>query len=83
MKTLCKNVDNMFAKIVKIFVQNRESKKNQVDHVHKARTVVRSGGLNFDWDERFQLDLLNNMEVVVIISSIYQRRPQIGKTHSF
>ena len=73
----------MFAKIVKIFVQNRESKTNQVDHVHKARTVVRSGGLNFDWDERFQLDLLNNMEVVVIISSIYQHRPQIGKTHSF
>ena len=35
----------------------------EVDHVHKARTVVRSGGLNFDWDERFQLDLLNNMEV--------------------
>jgi hypothetical protein len=24
----------------------------KVDHVHKARTVVRSGGLNFDWDER-------------------------------
>ena len=66
----------MFAKIVKIFVQNRESKKNQVDHVHKARTVVRSGGLNFDWDERFQLDLLNNMEVVVIISiSIFSRLP--------
>ena len=42
----------------------------QVDHVHKARTVVRSGGLNFDWDERFQLDLLNNMEVIIITASI-------------
>ena len=41
----------------------------QVDHVHKARTVVRSGGLNFDWDERFQLDLLNNMEVIIIITA--------------
>jgi len=41
----------------------------EVDHVHKARTVVRSGGLNFDWDERFQLDLLNNMEVEFLIYS--------------
>ncbi len=24
----------------------------EVDHIHKARTVVRSGGFNFDWDER-------------------------------
>ena len=24
----------------------------EVDHIHKARTVVRSGGVNFDWDER-------------------------------
>lgn len=24
----------------------------EVDHIHKARTVVRSGGINFDWDER-------------------------------
>ena len=38
--------------------------------MHKARTVVRSGGLNFDWDERFQLDLLNNMEVIIITASI-------------
>ena len=35
----------------------------------QARTVVRSGGLNFDWDERFQLDLLNNMEVEFLIYS--------------
>ena len=35
--------------------------------MHKARTVVRSGGLNFDWDERFQLDLLNNMEVMMVM----------------
>ena len=41
----------------------------EVDHVHKARTVVRSGGLNFDWDEKFQLDLLNNMEVEFLIYS--------------
>ena len=54
----------------KIFIETHL----QVDHVHKARTVVRSGGLNFDWDERFQLDLLNNMEVVVVIS-IYQHHP--------
>ena len=30
---------------------------------------MRSGGLNFDWDERFQLDLLNNMEVEFLIYS--------------
>ena len=24
----------------------------EVNHIHKARTVVRSGGINFDWDER-------------------------------
>jgi hypothetical protein len=24
----------------------------EVDHIHKARTVVRSGGINFDWGER-------------------------------
>ena len=24
----------------------------EVDHIHKARTVVRSGGVNFDWDEK-------------------------------
>ena len=41
----------------------------EVDHVHKARTVVRSGGLNFDWDERFQLDLVNNLEVEFLIYS--------------
>ena len=41
----------------------------EVDHVHKARTVVRSGGLNFDWDEKFQLDLLNNLEVEFLIYS--------------
>ena len=35
----------------------------------QARTVVRSGGLNFDWDEKFQLDLLNNMEVEFLIYS--------------
>ena len=30
---------------------------------------MRSGGLNFDWDEKFQLDLLNNMEVEFLIYS--------------
>ena len=24
----------------------------EVDHIHKARTVVRSGGVSFDWDEK-------------------------------
>ena len=24
----------------------------EVDHIHKARTVVRSGGVNLDWDEK-------------------------------
>ena len=38
--------------------------------MHKARTVVRSGGLNFDWDERFQLDLLNNMEVMMVMMTL-------------
>ena len=40
-----------------------------VDHIHKARTVVRSGGINFDWDERFDLDLVNNLEVEFLVYS--------------
>ena len=24
----------------------------EVNHIHKAKTVVRSGGVNFDWDEK-------------------------------
>jgi len=41
----------------------------EVDHIHKARTVVRSGGVNFDWDEKFELDLANNLEVEFLVYS--------------
>ncbi|TRY75245.1 hypothetical protein TCAL_01671 [Tigriopus californicus] len=41
----------------------------EVDHIHKARTVVRSGGINFDWDERFELDMANNLEVEFLVYS--------------
>jgi len=41
----------------------------EIDHIHKARTVVRSGGVNFDWDEKFELDLANNLEVEFLVYS--------------
>ncbi|KAL7020077.1 hypothetical protein ACKWTF_011371 [Chironomus riparius] len=41
----------------------------ECDRVHKARTVVRSGDLQFDWDESFELDLVNNKQLDVLIYS--------------
>lgn len=41
----------------------------ECDRVHKARTVVRSGDLQFDWDESFELDLVNNKQLDVLVYS--------------
>uniref|UniRef100_T1IK21 Rho GTPase-activating protein 100F n=1 Tax=Strigamia maritima TaxID=126957 RepID=T1IK21_STRMM len=41
----------------------------ECDHVHKARTVVRTGEQNFDWDEIFDLDLICNRELDFLIYS--------------
>lgn len=39
------------------------------DRAHKARTVIRSGDVNFDWDETFDLDLVVNRELDFLIYS--------------
>ena len=41
----------------------------ECDRVHKARTVVRTGDLVFDWDETFELDLVSNRELDFLIYS--------------
>jgi len=41
----------------------------ECDRVHKARTVVCTGDQNFDWDEVFELDLVNNKELDFLIYS--------------
>lgn len=41
----------------------------ECDRIHKARTVVRSGDLQFDWDESFELDLVNNKQLDVLVYS--------------
>ncbi|XP_037913231.1 rho GTPase-activating protein 100F isoform X2 [Hermetia illucens] len=41
----------------------------ECDRVHKARTVVRSGDLQFDWDESFELDLVCNKQLDVLVYS--------------
>uniref|UniRef100_A0A1B6E2F1 Rho-GAP domain-containing protein n=1 Tax=Clastoptera arizonana TaxID=38151 RepID=A0A1B6E2F1_9HEMI len=41
----------------------------ECDRVHKARTVVRTGDLVFDWDETFELDLVSNKELDLLIYS--------------
>ena len=41
----------------------------ECDRVHKARTVVCTGDQNFDWDEVFELDLINNKELDFLIYS--------------
>lgn len=41
----------------------------ECDRVHKARTVVRSGDLQFDWDESFELDLVANKQLDVLVYS--------------
>ncbi len=41
----------------------------ECDRVHKARTVVRTGDLVFDWDESFELHLVANRELDFLIYS--------------
>ncbi|XP_018910340.1 rho GTPase-activating protein 100F isoform X3 [Bemisia tabaci] len=41
----------------------------ECDRVHKARTVVRTGDLVFDWDETFELDLVGNKQLDFLIYS--------------
>lgn len=41
----------------------------ECDRVHKARTVVRSGDIQFDWDESFELDLMSNKQLDVLVYS--------------
>ncbi|KAL0276802.1 UNVERIFIED_CONTAM: hypothetical protein PYX00_004294 [Menopon gallinae] len=41
----------------------------ECDRVHKARTVVRTGDIVFDWDETFELDLIGNRELDLLIYS--------------
>lgn len=41
----------------------------ECDRIHKARTVVRSGDLVFDWDETFELDLFNSRELDFLVYS--------------
>ncbi|XP_058456297.1 rho GTPase-activating protein 100F isoform X2 [Malaya genurostris] len=41
----------------------------ECDRIHKARTVVRSGDLQFDWDESFELDLVCNKQLDVLVYS--------------
>lgn len=37
--------------------------------MHKARTVVRTGDLMFDWDETFELDLVGNRQLDLLVYS--------------
>ncbi|KAJ0179749.1 hypothetical protein K1T71_004340 [Dendrolimus kikuchii] len=39
------------------------------DRVHKARTVVRTGELQFDWDESFELEIVDNRQLDVLVYS--------------
>ncbi|XP_072940978.1 rho GTPase-activating protein 100F [Epargyreus clarus] len=41
----------------------------ECDRVHKARTVVRNGELQFDWDESFELELVDNRQLDVLVYS--------------
>lgn len=41
----------------------------ETDRAHKARTVVRSGDHSFDWDEVFELDLVDNTTVAFLLYS--------------
>lgn len=41
----------------------------ECDRVHRARTVVRSGESSFDWDEVFELDLIDCKEVSFLLYS--------------
>ncbi|KAF8777263.1 Rho GTPase-activating protein 100F like protein [Argiope bruennichi] len=39
----------------------------ECDRVHKARTVIRTGEHSFDWDEIFEIDLVENREVAFLL----------------
>ena len=41
----------------------------ECDRIHRARTVVRSGESSFDWDEIFELDLVDCKEVSFLLYS--------------
>ncbi|XP_076347062.1 rho GTPase-activating protein 100F-like isoform X2 [Tachypleus tridentatus] len=41
----------------------------ECDYVHKARTVVRTGDHSFDWDEIFELDLVENTQIAFLLYS--------------
>ena len=41
----------------------------EVDNVNKARTMIRTGAINFDWDEPFELDLDDARELSFLIYS--------------
>ncbi|KFM76428.1 Rho GTPase-activating protein 100F, partial [Stegodyphus mimosarum] len=39
----------------------------ECDRVHKARTVIRTGEHSFDWDEVFEIDLVENREIAFLL----------------
>ncbi|XP_071041965.1 rho GTPase-activating protein 100F [Parasteatoda tepidariorum] len=39
----------------------------ECDRAHKARTVIRTGEHSFDWDEIFEIDLVENREVAFLL----------------
>ncbi|GIY48070.1 rho GTPase-activating protein 100F [Caerostris extrusa] len=39
----------------------------ECDRIHKARTVIRTGEHSFDWDEIFEIDLVENREVAFLL----------------
>ncbi|ELU03331.1 hypothetical protein CAPTEDRAFT_35861, partial [Capitella teleta] len=41
----------------------------EVDSVNKARTMIRTGAINFDWDEAFDVDIENAREMSFLIFS--------------
>lgn len=41
----------------------------EVDSVNKARTMIRTGAINFDWDEEFDVDLENARELSFLVYS--------------
>lgn len=41
----------------------------EADGVNKARTMIRTGAINFDWDEAFEVDLENAREVSFLVYS--------------
>jgi hypothetical protein len=41
----------------------------EVDSVNKARTMIRTGAINFDWDEAFDVDIENAREMSFLVFS--------------